>query len=427
MCQVRPRKKRVLMTVSMENDIYVIEQAHRMGFEVIIANFYTEEQAPVKKMADESYIIDASDIDAMVRFVKEKDIDGIFVTASDAHVHFYCDICAATGLNAYCTQEQARAISNKLQFKKNCRKYGLNVTPEYEISEVSDLDALDITYPIMVKSPDNSGGSLGMTLVYSPERLPEAIEYAKEYSPSRSVVVERFFDGDEFVINYMFVNGTPHVVYTKDYCKNIVDGQVQRDNAMISPSKYEKLFYEKADAKLRAMFHGIGMQNGIIFLQCFVENDELYFFEGGCRAGGSDEYLLWNKIYGFDFIGAMLSFALTHDYGVPDIEERLENTVQTKKYSVLNLIASGGTVKEYHGIETVRQRPGVLALTVMKAPGATIREGMTAQQILIRVMIEAKDAEEYLSIVDEIYSTIHIESEDGREMLIPCIDLSHWL
>ena len=71
--------------------------------------------------------------------------------------------------------------------------------------------------------------------------------------------------------------------------------------------------------------------------------------------------------------------------------------------------------------------PGVLALTVMRTTGVTIDAGATAQQILIRVMIEAKNAEEYLSIVDEIYSTIHIESVDGREMLIPHIDFTHWL
>ena len=217
-------------------------------------------------------------------------------------------------------------------------KYGLKVIPEYTLKDSDDISVLDIRYPVMVKSPDNSGGSKGMTLVYNEKELPIAIEHAKQYSPTKSVVIEHYVDGDEFVINYMFVNGEPYVLYTKDYCKGVQGGQVLRDNAMISPSKYEKLFYEKADKKLRKMFKGIGMTNGIIFLQCFVENDELYFFEGGCRAGGADEYYLWQDIYGVDFIKCLLRFAVYGNYNEPGLEEILSTTRQHTVESVLNVI-----------------------------------------------------------------------------------------
>lgn len=418
---------RILMTVSAKNCIYVIEKAHEMGHQIIIANSYTTEQAPLKAHADEAYIIDASDTQAMVEFVKTHNIDGIFITGSDAHLRFYCDICAATGLNAYCTINQVNIISDKIHFKEYCAKHGLNTISEYPIKNIEDIKDIDICYPVMVKSPDNAGGSKGMTLVYREGDLPAAIELAKANSPTRSVVVEHYIDGDEFVINYMFINGEPFVLYTKDYCKNIVDGMVMRDNAMISPSKYEKLFYEKADKKLREMFADIGMENGIIFLQCFVENDELYFFEGGCRAGGSDEYFLWNSIYGVDFIKAMLSFAIKHDYDIPNFKDILLNTKQEKIESVLNVLVGAGKIKSISGVNEVKDMPEVFCATLLRDVGDTVANDSTSGQIALRVMIEANSADDYLRIIDEIYNALHFESEDGREMLIPHIDLGHWV
>ena len=51
-----------------------------------------------------------------------------------------------------------------------------------------------------------------------------------------------------FIYRLNLSRGKTYILYTKDYCKVIQDGQVLRDNAMISPSKYEPLFYEKAAA-----------------------------------------------------------------------------------------------------------------------------------------------------------------------------------
>ncbi len=237
--------KKVLMTTSSPNDVYVIKKAHELGYELYLANSYSCDEAPIKKEADKSFVCDASDISEMSKIIKENEIDGIFVTGSDAHLRFYCDIAQANHLFSYATKDQVGIISDKINFKKNCKKFGLNIIREYEIHENDNIKEIDIEFPVMVKSPDNSGGSKGMTLVYEEKQLKKAIELARSYSPTHSCIIEHFIDGDEFVINYFFVDGQPFVLYTKDYCKNIVDGMVMRDNAMISPSKYEKLFFVK--------------------------------------------------------------------------------------------------------------------------------------------------------------------------------------
>ena len=240
-------------------------------------------------------------------------------------------------------------------------------------------------------------------------------------------MIEHYIEGDEFVINYFFVDGEPFVLYTKDYCKNIVDGKVMRDNAMISPSKYEKLFYEKADAKLREMFRDVGMSNGIIFLQCFEEDGELYFFEGGCRSGGADEFYLWNSIYGVDFIKGLLHFALDGTYGIQDLRRIMMETHQNTVDSVLNVLISEGTIQRMDGLEQVAALPEALAVTPLRHPGDVIAMDGTNGQIALRVMVEARNADHYLETIDRIYSLLHIESTTGKDMLIPHLDFAHWV
>lgn len=419
--------KTILFLDGSAGNICVIEKAKELGARTVVANYFPIESQPAKQIADKACQVNFWDADVIKKLVEDEHIDGIFTTASDSHLRAYSLICEANNLFAYATSEQIDDISNKIRFKELCPKYGLKVIPEYTIREGEDIHTLDIQYPVMVKSPDNSGGSKGMTLVYEESALPAAIELAKEYSPSRSVVIEHFIDGDEFVINYMFVDGEPFVLYTKDYCKAIQNGQVLRDNAMISPSKYEKLFYDKADQKLRAMFKDIGMTNGIIFLQCFVEENELYFFEGGCRGGGADEYYLWEDIYGVDFIKCLLRFAVYGNYNEPELKEKLRNTMQQNVESVLNILLNPGKIQEIHGIEEVERMPEVLTAHVNVLPGETIEEDFTSAQIGMRIMVSAKDVRDYIRIVDQIYSTLQFDTADGKNMLKPRIRFEHWL
>lgn len=419
--------KTILFLDGSAGNVCVIEKAKDFGARTVVANFFPDDMQPAKKIADKAYKVDFWNLDEMRKLVESEQIDGIFTTASDSHLRAYSQICEANGFFAYATKGQIEDISNKIRFKELCLQYGLKVIPEYTINDIDDIRSIDIKYPVIVKSPDNSGGSKGMTLVYDESNLPTAVELAKEYSPTNSVVVEHYIDGDEFVINYMFVDGDPFVLYTKDYCKAIQDGQIMRDNAMISPSKYDDLFYEKADKKLREMFKGIGMKNGIIFIQCFVENGELYFFEGGCRAGGADEYYLWEDIYGIDFIKSLLKFAVFGNYNEKNLKTILSNTKQNTIESVLNIILNPGTIKEIKGVYEVEKMPEVLTSHVNVVPGETIQEDFTSGRIGMRVMVCAKDAADYIRVIDQIYDNLQFISDNGENLLRPRIELEHWL
>jgi hypothetical protein len=59
------------------------------------------------------------------------------------------------------------------------------------------------------------------------------------------------------------------------------------------------------------MFKSIGMTDGMIFIQTFVENGRFIFYEMGYRLTGSLEYKLMDKLLGINPLNMMIEFALT--------------------------------------------------------------------------------------------------------------------
>ena len=73
-------------------------RAKEMGIRTVVANFYKTEDSPSKQVADVAIDIDISDTEAMLKLIKEYNIEGIFVGWTDSHLPFYARMCEAAGL-----------------------------------------------------------------------------------------------------------------------------------------------------------------------------------------------------------------------------------------------------------------------------------------------------------------------------------------
>jgi biotin carboxylase len=119
-----------------------VERAKDMGVRTVVANFYKTEESPSKQVADIAIDVDISNTEAMLKIIKDYNIDGIFVGWTDSHLPFYARICAAAGLPCCGTLEQFDILSNdKNRFKEHCVKYGVP-TPELFHVDINFFNAL---------------------------------------------------------------------------------------------------------------------------------------------------------------------------------------------------------------------------------------------------------------------------------------------
>ena len=201
--------KRILIIPASRQMYTIVEIAKRMGLYTIVSDYYDEEKSPAKKIADEAYNISWTDLDALEKLCREKQVDGVFSGFSESTIMYAAKLSERLGTPYYATVEQLEIMSDKSKFKELCRKNGIKVVEEYQV-DLSDIDGSiqnqNIRYPVCVK-PVDSAGSRGITVAYDADSLKKSIEYALTFSASKNVVVEQYMTGQESCLTYTLQNG----------------------------------------------------------------------------------------------------------------------------------------------------------------------------------------------------------------------------
>lgn len=188
--------KRLLMLEGNHLGKTIIDKAHELGIYVVIANWYSVEDAPLKAYADKSYIVDIFDAPAMMKIIKQEKIDGIFTGFTDSHLHIYAKLCREAGVPCFTSEKLADVMTDKSLFKQKCLEAGLNVIDEYDVEMLlSDSSyAEKAEYPVIVKPTDNSGAR-GISICSNSSSLRTAIDRARNFSSSRKVITEKYLGG----------------------------------------------------------------------------------------------------------------------------------------------------------------------------------------------------------------------------------------
>jgi len=358
------------------------------------------------------------DVDAVVNYVKNNYIDGVFVGFNDMLLPYYAEICKRAGLPCYGTKEQFETLIAKDKYKAICRQFGVPTIPEY------DVDDVRIQYPVLVKPVDNSG-SRGITICHDRKQLIVAAETAKKASKTGKVLIERYMNGREVTVFWTFQNGNYYLsaLANRHVKQNQGDDVIPLPVGYTFPSIYLSKYRSEVEENCKKMFRYLGLKDGMMFMQCKVEDGTCYLYDLGFRPTGSLEYKILNRVCGYDPLEMMICYALTGRMGEDDIAPKVKPEFEMPAFNVSCLCAPG-TIKEITGVNEVKTIPEVEDVVVAYTPGETITEQMRGllAQISIRVLGSVDKKERLLPTMQKINETLHILGADGRELLLPGIE-----
>ena len=412
--------KRLLILGGMRISCEIVNKAKEMGIYTLVADYNSIEDSPGKQIADEAVDISVIDVDAVVDYVKNNAIDGVFVGFNDMLLPFYAEICEKAGLPCYGTKKQFETLIAKDQYKALCRKFGVPTIPEFDINDQ------DIKYPVLVKPVDNSG-SRGITICRNKQELEEAVQVGKQASKTGKVLIERYMEGREVTVFWTFQDGhyylsalaNRHVKYNQG--KDVIPLPV----GYTFPSVFLQKYRAEIEEKCKQMFRYLGLKDGMMFMQCKVEDGICYVYDLGYRLTGSLEYKIIKRVCDYDPLEMMIEFALTGKMGEKSIAKKVVPEFKTPAFNVSCLCAPG-TIKTIAGVEEVRDLPEVEDIVLSHMPGETITEQMKGllAQITVRVLGTVARNDELLPVMQKIDNTIHIIGEQGEELMLPGIEYS---
>jgi len=410
--------KRLLILGGMRISCEIVRKAREMGIYTLVADYNKIEDSPGKQIADEAVDLSVIDVDAVVAYIKGNNIDGVFVGFNDMLLPYYAEICRKTGLPCYGTKEQFETLIAKDQYKALCRQFGVPTIPEYDINDEH------IQYPVLVK-PVDSSGSRGITICHNHQELVEAVAVGRKASKSDKVLIERYMDGREVTVFWTFQDGNYYLsaLANRHVKHNQGTDVIPLPVGYTFPSVYLPKYRAEVEDNCKRMFKHLGLKDGMMFMQCKVEDGMCYVYDLGYRLTGSLEYKILERVCGYNPLEMMICHALTGKMGEESITDRAVPEFKIPAFNVSCLCAPG-TIEKIEGINEVKAMPEVEDVVIAHTPGETITEQMKGllAQITVRVLGSVANKEQLLPTMQKIDNTIHIVGSEGEELLLPGIE-----
>lgn len=412
--------KRLLILGGMRISCEIVRKAREMGIYTLVADYNKAEDSPGKQIADEAVDLSVIDVDAVVSYIKGNNIDGVFVGFNDMLLPYYAEICQRTELPCYGTKEQFETLIAKDQYKALCRQFGVPTIPEYDINDEH------IRYPVLVK-PVDSSGSRGITICHNRQELDEAVEIGRKASKTGKVLIERYMDGREVTVFWTFQDGNYYLsaLANRHVKHNQGTDVIPLPVGYTFPSVYLPKYRAEVEENCKRVFKHLGLKDGMMFMQCKVEDGTCYVYDLGYRLTGSLEYKILERVCGYNPLEMMICHALTGKMGEESIANKAVPEFITPAFNVSCLCAPG-TINEIEGIEAVKAMSEVEDVVIAHAPGETITEQMKGllAQITVRVLGSVESKDKLLPTMQKIDDTIHIIGTEGEELMLSGIEYS---
>lgn len=398
---------------SLSSDI--VRTAKEMGVYTIVTDWNDVEQSPAKKIADKHFEISINDYDQLLELIKTEGINGILTGFSDSYLEIYANLCQLAGLPSYATAEQFRWTIDKNEFKEKCKKYHIPVVPEYDINDI--LAQGKLPCPKIILKPVDNSGSRGIHIVDKYDTFKPLLDETLKFSPKKHVIAERYMDCNDVSLCYTIRNGISSLSAICDRYIHSSEKGGSVTSGLIYPSKYIDTYLSNIDEKVKNMLHKEKLDNGVLFMQAFVDNGNFYFYEMGYRLSGGRHYVFTKEENNISAIEELVNFALSGKMGDMQTAER-DSADFSAIYSQVSILCKSDAIHKFKGIDYLQKSPNVIDYMINYKEGDEIGQQGTTQQIAARIHIKAKDIQELKSVVRAIGDNFKVLNKAGENLII---------
>ena len=424
--------KRLLLLEGSALTKLIVEKAHSLGIYVVIANWYSTEDAPAKAFADKAYTVNIFDVPAMMDIIQAEKIDGIFTAYTDSHLHIYEQLCREANLPCFTTSDLVDVMVDKALFKARCLEVGLPVIDEYSVERILNEETYrnSVSFPVIVKPVDNSGAR-GISVCYDESSLIKAIERGLSFSSSKHVIVEKYLrmeiPGDGYCLADFFIqDGNAYYCCSSDKPANDdIKNQVNLPGAYIYPSQKDLLIRETLEQKVQNFIDLIGYKNGVLCFELICSGGKVYIIEAQFRYGAKFQEVFLEQEYGFDEATMLLGNALSVDTKVQyqNALDSMRHKPFNRCYALMNILLHAGKIFKIPNEQDVLHFPNVDCYVPMLNIGADIKPDGSMVQCFGKVSFSAPDREALLKSMRFFQRHIRILDENGENMVIPSVTI----
>jgi biotin carboxylase len=386
--------KKLLILGANPETIPLIETAKSMSLYTIVTD--PNPNAPAKKVADVGIDINGMDVQALVEFCRQESIDGVLVGVADRLIEPYQKVCEALNLPCYSNQYQCEVLTNKKKFNNLCKEYNISTIPSTLFHKEELIDNIkNINFPIFIKPVEGNSGK-GMSLVYTKSELSNAIKKALDNTKDDHILLERYMTCKDILVSYTIINGEPILSAMADrYTTKEQNKTSQVCLGAVYPSSLLNLYLDKEHPKMVKMLKGIKLENAILTLSAFVEDNNFYYYDPGFRLQGEAPNLHMEYINGFDQKKFLIDIAMGNKLSSNEVTKA---DFQNKHNSTIWFLLKKGKINKIKGFNKIKNDPSVFYISKRFSEYDVINDDITGTegQVLARVYLSCNSKEDLL-------------------------------
>ncbi len=412
--------KKLLLLGSNVGTLDLIRYAKANGAFTVVADNLPVEKSFGKQYSDDNVLISTGDLDQLKEYIIKKGIHGVFAGVSEFNLLNAMTLCNYFGFPFYCSRFQWDLIENKENFRHLCQQYRVPSPRTYFCGcEINEEIVNSIEYPVIVK-PVDSSASIGITICKNRDTLMHAIPDALNHSDKGRIIIEEFFEGEEFSAHYTIANGK----VTLSCVDNRIPVAVNEGDvttiplARVYPSTFIQEYISQINTNMISLIESLHLETGVLFIQGLYnkENQIFSIFEAGLRCAGEGPYRFIERVNGVSFMNIFVDHALTgHSISFDSSKE--DPFLKGKTCCITSFVSKGGKVGSICNFnETVARIPSIVDSECRYHEGDTTPNGNTLRQIMLRFALVCDSREQLIEDVEMINNNIEVTDEQGRPM-----------
>lgn len=401
--------KKIMVLGAGRGQVPIINLCKASGFITVVASIPGD--YPGIKLADIFCEVDITDKESVLEAARKETIDGIIADQIDIAVPTAAYVAEKMGL-AGITYDCALKFTNKFLMKNECQKLNIKTSEYYRLitADQAREKCREIGFPVVIK-PTDSAGSKGVSLIRNEDELETKFDIALSYSGDNSVIVEKYIQGREYLVegfasDFTFTN---LAISEREYF-DIPDLFIPKKT--IYGPYMGNITKERILEINRKLVEGFGLKFGITHSEYLVDEKtgDIYLGEIAARGGGT--YIssdILPMATGIDFNKYLLDIVAGKRKRVNI--ENIENNVAG--YICFSL--PPGYVREIEGIENIKQLPCVYKVIL-----ETLHVGMQTGQMKDKsgrmgpILIKGKNTREFEDTVNKVKSLLDIKVETSE-------------
>ena len=183
---------------------------------------------------------------------------------------------------------------------------------------------------------------------------------------------------------------------------------------------------EKVHKKIVNMLRGIGIKNGPVFMQGFVDGDKIRFYDPGFRFPGTEYDTMQAQILHKNLLEYLISFAFNGKFD-GEYSDYLDDSYWLDGHIVTALfpIVKKGKIYKIEGLEEIEKMKEIFGYTLRHQVGEQIEYTYNVNQRIAEIDIVALSKDEMRSAIQKIKKLFRVYDEDGNNMIYSEFDEEH--